>query len=268
VHGGIMERNNYSVAAGFGSEPGRQGIFGTFSAFLEMVVSEITMARLNNANVLAHFSHAGVDDMADNTCHFGINNFFADNGLEEGDTTRLYFPADALQLKAMLPKIFNDPGLRFIFSTRSATPFIQKIDGSEFYGDGYNFEPGKDEIIREGSAGYIVSYGEMLYRCLDVVEAYRKEGVEIGLINKPTLNVMDQSSLEIAGGSPFVLVVESQSTKTGLGARYGTWLLENGLTPKYAHIGTSKEGRGGLGEQVTHQGCDPVGIREKVASLV
>ena len=108
VSGGIMERNNYSVAAGFGSESGRQGIFGTFSAFLEMVVSEITMARLNQANVLAHFSHAGVDDMADNTCHFGINNFFADNGLDEGDTTRLYFPADALQLRAMLPVIFDD----------------------------------------------------------------------------------------------------------------------------------------------------------------
>ena len=55
VSGGIMERNNFSVAAGFGSEPGRQGIFGTFAAFLEMVVSEITMARLNTANVLAHF---------------------------------------------------------------------------------------------------------------------------------------------------------------------------------------------------------------------
>ncbi|MGW8195205.1 MAG: transketolase C-terminal domain-containing protein, partial [Desulforhopalus sp.] len=77
VHGGIMERNNFSVAAGFGSEAGRQGIYGTFAAFLEMVVSEITMARLNDANVLAHFSHSGIDDMADNTCHFGINNFFA-----------------------------------------------------------------------------------------------------------------------------------------------------------------------------------------------
>ena len=113
VHGGIMERNNYSVAAGFGSEAGRQGIFGTFAAFLEMVVSEITMARLNDANVLAHFSHSGIDDMADNTCHFGINNFFADNAVAEGDKTRLYFPADVLQLRAMLKKIFNDKGLRF-----------------------------------------------------------------------------------------------------------------------------------------------------------
>ncbi len=267
VSGGIMERNNYSVAAGFGSEEGRQGIFGTFSAFLEMVVSEITMARLNRANVLAHFSHSGVDDMADNTCHFGINNFFADNGLEEGDTTRLYFPADALQLRAMLPVIFDDPGLRFIFSTRSATPYIENQDGNKLYGDGYRFEPGKDELIRKGSAGYIVSYGEMLYRCLDAVESLKKEGVDVGLINKPTLNVVDKDMLSVAGASPFVLVVESQSTKTGLGSRYGTWLLENGFTPKYAHLGTSKEGRGGLGEQVDHQGCDPVSIKKAVAGL-
>ena len=59
IHGGIMERNNFSVAAGFGSAPGKQGIVGTFAAFQEMVISEITMARLNQANVLAHFSHSG-----------------------------------------------------------------------------------------------------------------------------------------------------------------------------------------------------------------
>ncbi|MBT8346017.1 MAG: transketolase [Desulfofustis sp.] len=268
VSGGIMERNNYSVAAGFGSEPGRQGIFGTFSAFLEMVVSEITMARLNRANVLAHFSHAGVDDMADNTCHFGINNFFADNGLADGDTTRLYFPADANQLRVMLPVIFNDPGLRFIFSTRSATPFIEDPEGNQFYGDEYHFEPGRDELIREGSAGYIVSYGEMLYRCLDAVETLKKEGIDVGLINKPTLNVVDEEMLAVAGASPFVLVVESQSTKSGLGSRYGTWLLANGHTPRYGHIGTSKEGRGGLGEQIDHQGCDPASIRKAVTGLL
>jgi len=39
----------------------------TFSAFSEMILSELTMARLNYANVLTHFSHSGVDEMADNT---------------------------------------------------------------------------------------------------------------------------------------------------------------------------------------------------------
>src|SRR6202789_4291000 len=81
VRGGIMERGNYSAAAGFGADQGRQGLFASFAAFLEMCVSEITMARLNFSNVLAHFSHNGVDDMADNTCHFGINSMFADGGV-------------------------------------------------------------------------------------------------------------------------------------------------------------------------------------------
>src|SRR5204862_37756 len=84
VEGGIMERGNFSAAAGFGYVKGKQGIYSTFSAFLEMCVSEITMSRLNFANVLAHFSHSGNDDMADNTCHFGINSMFADGGVKQG----------------------------------------------------------------------------------------------------------------------------------------------------------------------------------------
>lgn len=267
VHGGIMERNNYSVAAGFGSEQGRQGIFGTFSAFLEMVVSEITMARLNHANVLAHFSHSGIDDMADNTCHFGINNFFADNAIAEGDLTRLYFPADTLQLRAMLKEIFHDKGLRFLFSTRSATPYLLTDGGEKFFGEGYTFRPGKDEIIRDGKDGYIVSYGEMTYRCLDAVLQLRRSGMEVGLINKPTLNVIDEDMLTRAGGSSFVLVVESQNSKTGLGIRYGTWLLERGLHPRYGYLGTRKIGQGGIAEQLGHQGLSVEDIIKKVQSL-
>ncbi len=268
VHGGIMERNNFSVAAGFGSVPGKQGVFGTFAAFQEMVISEITMARLNQANVLSHFSHSGVDDMADNTCHFGINNFFADNGLAEHDNTRLYFPADALQLKAIMEKAFDDPGLRFVFSTRSATPYILDEAGNKYFDGDYTYVPDKEEIIREGKAGYIVSYGEMLYRCLHVVEELKAEGVDVGLINKPVLNVVDEEMLATVGSSPFVLVVETQNSKTGLGSRYGTWLLTRGYTPGYGHMGTWKDGAGGLSEQIPYQGMSADDIKAKVMELI
>jgi len=268
VHGGIMERNNFSVAAGFGATSGKQGIFGTFSAFLEMVVSEITMARLNNANLLAHFSHAGVDDMADNTCHFGINNFFADNGLQDNDTTRLYYPADSHQLKALLNEIFNDEGLRFVFSTRSAVPYIQDGRGQALFDGEYRFTPGKDEIIREGDQGYVVSYGEMLYRCLDAVDRLREEGIRVGLINKPTLNVVDEEMMTRLGSAGFVLLVETQSIKSGLGARFGTWLLERGTSTTYAHLGVTREGHGGITEQIPYQKLDPDDILEKIRSMI
>lgn len=265
---GVMERGNFSAAAGFGSEPGKQGIFGTFSAFLEMCISEITMARLNHANVLCHFSHAGIDDMADNTCHFGLNNLFADNGLDDAYETRLYFPADANQMRACVEAIFDQPGLRFIFSTRSKVPNILKLDGDDFFGEGYRFTPGQDEVIREGTAGYIVSFGDALYRAVDAVERLKQEGIDVGLINKPTLNVVDEAMLAKVGQAPFVLVVEAFNRRTGLGSRYGTWLLERGLTPKYAHLGTHKEGCGGLWEHFPYQGLDPVGIMNQVKAML
>ena len=268
VSSGIMERGNFSAAAGFGMEEGQQGIMGTFSAFLEMCVSEITMARLNFSNVLCHFSHAGIDDMADNTCHFGLNNLFADNGLDDSYPTGIYFPADAAQMIAVVKRIFNDKGLRFVFSTRSKTPNILTADGADMYGEGYTFEPGKDEVVREGSAGYIVSYGDGLYRSLDAVERLREQGIDVGLVNKPTLNAIDEETLAKIGASPFVLVVESLNRRTGLGSKMGSWLLERGLTPKFAHLGTNKEGSGGLWQQFYHQGLDPESIAKKVKEMV
>jgi transketolase C-terminal domain/subunit len=233
-----------------------------------MVISEITMARLNEANVLCHFSHAGVDDMADNSCHFGINNFFADNGALEADKTRLYFPADFHQMTAIVKHVWDDAGLRFVFSTRSETPEILDTAGKPLYGPGYTFAPDRDEIIRPGTRGYVISYGEMLYRALDAVERLRASGVDVGLINKPTLNVVDEQTILRAGETSFVLVVESQNVKTGLGSRYGTWLLERRLTPRYAHLGTHRTGGGGLWEQIAHQGLDSEAIEAKVRALL
>jgi transketolase len=272
VSGGIMERANFSACAGFGMEKGKQGVFATFSAFLEMVISEITMARLNSSNVLAHFSHAGIDDMADNSCHYGINVFFADNGIigedRERDKTRLYFPADQHQMRAVVSRIWNDEGLRFVFSTRSETPEILGEDGAPLFAGAYAFSPDKDEVIRHGSRGYVISYGEMLYRALDAVERLRGEGIDVGLINKPTLNVVDEDAIARAGATPFVLVAESQNVKTGLGARYGTWLLERGLSPRYAHVGTHRLGSGGLWEHIHHQALDPDALIAKIHTLL
>ena len=268
IPSGIMERGNLSAAAGFGMEEGKQGVFATFSAFLEMCISEITMARLNNSNLLCHFSHAGIDDMADNTCHFGLNNMYADNGLEDGYETRLYFPADANQMTACVNQVFHNPGMRFIFSTRSKVPMILDDQGNEYFGGDYTFTPGKDEVIREGDAGYIVSFGDALYRSLDAVERLKQEGINVGLINKPTLNVIDEDMMAKIGQAPFVMVVESFNRRTGLGSRFGSWLLERGLTPKYAYLGVHEEGCGGLWEQFPYQGLDPEGIMSHVKGLI
>lgn len=145
---------------------------------------------------------------------------------------------------------------------------VKDSNGNDFFGSGYKFVSGKDEVIREGTQGYIISFGDALYRALDAVERFKQEGLDVGLINKPTLNIIDEEMITKIGNAPFVLVVEAFNRRTGLGSRFGSWLLERGLTPKYAHLGTHKEGCGGLWEQYPYQGIDPVSIINKVKELV
>lgn len=116
---------------------------------------------------------------------------FADNGLSDVHSF-LYFPADAAQMDAIVQRVFFERGLRFIFSTRSKVPWILKENGTRFFEGDYNFVPGKDDVIVEGKAGYVVSFGEMLYRSWDAVLRCRQEGLDVGLINKPCLNVVDE----------------------------------------------------------------------------
>jgi len=230
------------------------------------------MARLNFSNVLAHFSHNGVDDMADNTCHFGINGMFADGGVTPvhgPDLTRLYFPVDQHQFAACVKRIFKDPGLRFVFSTRAPVPDILGEDGKPLY-QGKPFEPGKDHIVRAAPAGggYVVSMGETVYRALDAVLRLQEQGVKVGLINKPTLNVVDPDMMKTLAGVPFVLVAEGWNVKTGLGSRFGSYLLKAGFKGRYNHIGTNREGSGGLWQQMGHQGLDSDGIAKAIKELL
>ncbi|MEM9021686.1 MAG: transketolase C-terminal domain-containing protein, partial [Planctomycetota bacterium] len=209
------------------------------------------------------------DDMADNTCHYGVNNLFADGGIEEADHhTMVYFPGDPNQFAACVKRVFHDPGLRFVFSNRSKIPFILKEDGSKFYGDDFVFTPGKDDLVREGDgSGYIVSYGSCLYRSVAAAEELKAQGINVGVVSKATLNKYDAAMMAKLASAKWVLVAEEFNEKTGLGSRFGSALLKAGFTGKYNHIGIHREGPTGLWQQMGYHGIDPEGIANAVKAL-
>jgi hypothetical protein len=257
VRGGIMERGNYSAAAGFGSDPkGKQGIFATFSAFLEMCVSEITMARLNFSNVLAHFSHSGVDDMADNTCHFGINSMFADGGVTPvtARTRRGCISPRPAPVRRLREAHLQDPGCascsarapcrtssartasRCIRASRSSPAKTHRARGAG--GRRLRGRDGRDRVSRAG--------------CRDRLQ---EQGVKVGLINKPRSTSSMRHDEDLAG-APFVLVAEGWNVKTGWAAASAATAagrLQGQVQPHRHHL----EGCGGLWQQMGHQGLDP-----------
>jgi transketolase C-terminal domain/subunit len=171
-------------------------------------------------------------------------------------------------LPACVKRIFFDRGLRFLFTTRAAVPDILGPDGNPLFAH-KPFEPGRDDIVRDAAGGgYVVAFGETVYRALDAVIRLAQRGVKVGLINKPTLNVYDEAMMTRLATEPFVLVAEAFNVKTGLGSRFGTELLKRGFRGKYDHVGTSKEGLGGLWQQMGHQGLDPDGITIAIEQLL
>jgi deoxyxylulose-5-phosphate synthase len=121
-------------------------------------------------------------------------------------------------------------------------------------------------VVRETAAGggYVVAVGETVYRALDAVIRLQEKGTKVGLINKPTLNVVDAKMMKTLAAAPFVLVVEGWNVKTGLGSRFGSYLLQAGFKGKYNHIGTHLEGSGGLWQQMGYQGLDSEGILRRL----
>ena len=79
-------------------------------------VQHITL--LNRTEVCMTCCHAMLED---NTCHFGVNNFFSDLGLKSkhAPDTQLFFPADVHQTSKVVEAVFWQSGLRFIYTTRS-----------------------------------------------------------------------------------------------------------------------------------------------------
>ena len=68
--------------------------------------------------------------------------------------------------------------------------------------------------------------------------------------------------------APFVLVAECFNVATGVGSRFGSELLKAGFKGRYNHIGSHKEGAGGLWQQMGFQGLDPDGIMKSVKALL
>ena len=107
----------------------------------------------------------------------------------------------------------------------------------------------------------------MLYRALDAVEKARALGIDVGLINKPTLNLPDPVCIDRIGSTHFVLVVEGQNRQTGLGSRFGSWMLEAGHSPRYEYLGVVRPGHGGIAEHVPYQGLAPADILAQIQKL-
>src|SRR3989338_6270823 len=270
VQMGIDEPVAFAAAGGYGLEDNSLGVVGTFTAFAtSMPVSIDDMLRLDHRGRrrgrgrIVFSSHYGIDEMGDGDCHFGDLAWRVD-----APGVAMYLPADVHQAQSLMRDVVGRTThpLRFVFTPRSETPVILKEDGTPFYDESYKFTFGKDDLVRTGGNGYIVTTGAaMLTRVLDAVAQLRYEGIEMGVIYSSVPNVLDRSTIQQLQGVHLVLIVDEQRVGRGLGVRYGSWMMEQGVRfDHYAQMGATEPGRGGTRLQMFNQGLEPGQIIAKV----
>jgi transketolase len=119
-------------------------------------------------------------------------------------------PADATEMKRMMPHTVDHPGPIYIRLGKGGDPIVTRDEP---------FAIGKVFPMREGKDAVIVSTGVMLKRALDAGETLKAKGIEVSILHCPTVKPLDEAVIKnYASRVPVIVTVEEHTVVGGLGS--------------------------------------------------
>ena len=122
-------------------------------------------------------------------------------------------PATAYDAKGLIKAAIRDedPVLVFEHKYLYRLPRLKE----ELPEEDYIVPIGKAAVRREGTGLSIITYGAMLYQCLDAAEALDREGVSAEVIDLRTLLPLDREAIVATARKTGKVLVVHEDTKTG-----------------------------------------------------
>ncbi|WP_133646366.1 transketolase family protein [Paraburkholderia flava] len=148
-------------------------------------------------------------------------------------------------------------------------PVYIRLDNAKFpvvHDTSYRFEPGRPDVLIEGSGVAVVALGSVVGEALDACERLQKDGLHPTLVNLSSIRPLDHDALAaILERHDAVITVEEHSLHGGIGAIVALAMARRqirgrlttlGVTEgEFAHYGTRKGIR-------RHYGIDADGIEK------
>ena len=219
---GIAEANMICVAAGM-STTGLVPFASSFAMFaagraFEQVRNSIGYP---NLNVKIGATHGGISVGEDGASHQCCEDF----GLMRTIPGMVVMsPADDVEAKAMVRAAYHHNGPVYIRFGRAAVPVIHE--------EGYNFQIGKGEVLRDGKDVAIIANGLLVAEALTAAEELKEAGIEAMVINMGTIKPLDEELvLEAAKKCGKIITCEEHSVIGGLGEAVCGLLSEKLPTP-------------------------------------
>ena len=219
---GIAEANMMCVAAGL-STTGLVPFASSFAMFasgraFEQIRNSIGYPHLN---VKIGASHGGLSVGEDGASHQCCEDFALMRSIP-GMT--VICPADAVEAEAATKAAYAYEGPVYLRMGRLAVPV--------FHEEGFQFQIGKGEIMRDGTDVAIIANGLMVYEAVKAGEMLAQAGVSAMIINMSTVKPLDEElTLEAAKKCGKIITCEEHSVVGGLGEAVCSYLSENYPTP-------------------------------------
>ena len=228
---GIAEADMICVAAGM-STTGLVPFASSFAMFaagraFEQVRNSIGYPHLN---VKIGATHGGISVGEDGASHQCCEDFAL---MRTIPGMVVMSPADDVEAKAMVKAAYEHVGPVYMRFGRAAVPV--------FHEEGYQFEIGKGEVVRDGSDVAIIANGLMVYEAIVAAQELAAQGIDAMVINMATIKPLDEELvLSAAKKCGKVITCEEHSVIGGLGEAV-CGLLSEKLPTKVIRIGVNDE---------------------------
>ena len=219
---GIAEGNMMSVAAGLAATG-----LTPFASSFAMFASGRAYEQIRNSigypalNVKIGASHGGMSVGEDGASHQCCEDFALMRSIPG---MVVICPADGVEAEAATKAAYAHQGPVYLRMGRLAVPV--------FHEEGFEFQIGKGEVMREGNDIAIIANGLMVYEAIQAGEKLAEQGINARIINMSTIKPLDEELvLKAAKECGKIVTCEEHSVIGGLGEAVCSFLSETCPTP-------------------------------------
>ena len=228
---GIAEADMMSVAAGLAASG-----LTPFASSFAMFASGRAYEQIRNSigypalNVKIGASHGGMSVGEDGASHQCCEDFALMRSIPG---MVVICPADGVEAEAATKAAYEHKGPVYLRMGRLAVPV--------FHEEGFEFQIGKGEVMRDGNDVAIIANGLMVYEAIQAGEKLAELGINARIINMSTIKPLDEDLvLKAAKECGKIITCEEHNIIGGLGEAVCSFLSETYPTP-VKRIGVNDE---------------------------
>ncbi|MFF4037333.1 transketolase [Streptomyces sp. NPDC001816] len=233
----------------------------TFAAFLTRAHDFLRMASISGAGINLVGSHAGVAIGQDGPSQMGLEDLAMFRALY-GST--VLYPCDANQTARLVAEMAGLDGIRYLRTSRGATPVI--------YGPEEEFPVGGCKVLRSGERDRLtlVAAGVTVHEALAAADRLAEEDIEVRVVDLYSVKPVDVETLRRAAEETGCLVtVEDHHEQGGLGDAVAEAFADARPVPRLVRLAVrTMPGSAAPDEQLHAAGIDATGIATAAKLLV